>query len=91
MQLDVRAAAVAGGLVWGILAMFVTGVVNLVSPGYGQGFLEVVASLYPGYTATPGFGQVVIGTLYGLLDGAVFGAVLAWMYNRAAAAHASRS
>ena len=49
--------------------------------GYGQGLLDVMASVYPGYAATPSFGQVIIGTLYGMLDGAVVGAVFAWLYN----------
>ena len=40
-----------------------------------------MASLYPGYTATASFGQVIIGALYGILDGAVAGAVFAWLYN----------
>ena len=40
-----------------------------------------MASVYPGYTATPSLGQVIIGTLYGMLDGAIVGAVFAWLYN----------
>ena len=47
----------------------------------GQAFLEVMASVYPGYTAAASFGEVIIATLYGLLDGAVGGAILAWLYN----------
>ena len=41
--------------------------------------------LYPGYDATASFGQVIVGTLYGLVDGAVGGAIVAWLYNRCAA------
>ena len=81
MKLDVRAVAVVLALAWGILGMFVTGLANLIWPGYGQVFLDVMASLYPGYTATASFGQVIIGALYGILDGAVAGAVFAWLYN----------
>ncbi len=40
-----------------------------------------MASLYPGYTATASFGQVLVGTLYGVVDGAAAGAVFAWLYN----------
>ena len=68
-------------LLWGVLAMFLTGLGNLIWPGYGQAFLDVMASLYPGYHATASFGQVIIGTFYGVLDGAVAGAVFAWLYN----------
>ena len=74
MRINVKAAALTAGLVWGVLAMFVTGVGNLLVPGYGQALLDVMASVYPGYAATPTVGQVIIGTLYGLLDGAVVGA-----------------
>ena len=81
MKLDVKTVAVVLALAWGILGMFATGLANLIWPGYGQAFLDVMASLYPGYTATASFGQVIIGALYGILDGAVAGAVFAWLYN----------
>jgi hypothetical protein len=81
MKLNVKAAALALGLVWGVLAMLLTGLINLIWPTYGQGFLDLMASLYPGYKATASVGQVMVGTLYGLLDGAVCGAVFAWLYN----------
>ena len=81
MKFDIKATALTLALVWGVLGMFVTGLANLVSPGYGQAFLDMMASVYPGYTAEPDFGQLVIGALYGALDGAIVGAVLAWLYN----------
>ncbi len=84
MKLDVKAMALTIGLLWGA-AMFLTGTANLVSDGYGEDFLDLMASVYPGYDATASFGQVMIGTLYGLLDGTVGGAVVAWLYNRLAA------
>jgi hypothetical protein len=43
-------------------------------PNYGQKFLEVIATVYPGYKVT--------GAAYGLADGAAVGAVFAWPYNR---------
>ena len=81
MKLNITAAALTVSVVWGLLGMFVTGVGNLLVPGYGQGLLDVMASVYPGYTAAPSIGQVIIGTLYGLLDGAIVGTVFAWLYN----------
>ncbi len=81
MKLNVTAAAITLALVWGVLAMFLTGVANLVSPPYGQEFLQAMASVYPGYKATASFGQVIVGTLYGTLDALVTGAILAWVYN----------
>ena len=83
MKLDVKAMAFTIGLVWGA-AMFLTGVAYVISEGYGEAFLDVMASVYPGYDATSNFGDVIVGTLYGLVDGAVGGAVVAWLYNRLA-------
>ena len=80
MKLDIKAMSITIGLIWGV-AMFLVGVANLIWPAYGRAFLEMVASIYPGYTATASFGQVIFGTLYGLLDGAIGGAVFAWLYN----------
>ena len=80
MKLDIKAMSITIGLIWGV-AMFLVGVANLIWPAYGSAFLEMVASIYPGYTATASFGQVIFGTLYGLLDGAIGGAVFAWLYN----------
>jgi len=80
MKLDVKGMAITLGLVWGV-AVLVVGIANLIWPNYGQGFLELVASIYPGYTAGASVGQLIVGTLYGLVDGAVGGAVIAWLYN----------
>ena len=81
MKLNVRALAFVAALVWGI-AMLLTGLANLIFPSYGWDFLQVMASVYPGYNATRSFGQVIVGTLYGFVDGAVCGAVFGWLYNR---------
>jgi hypothetical protein len=80
MKFDIRALALAIGVFWGG-AILIMGVANLIWPGYGQAFLQLLASMYPGYSGAATFGQVVIGTLYGLVDGAIGGAVFAWLYN----------
>ena len=46
---------------------------NLIWEGYGMAFLEFAASIYPGYDVEGDIGQVIVGTLYGLLDGAIAG------------------
>ncbi len=48
---------------------------------YGQAFLDVMASIYPGFHAAGTFGDAIVGTLYGVVDGAIGGAVFAWLYN----------
>jgi len=63
------------------IAVLIVGLVNLNSPGYGQAFLDVISSVYPGYDAVPEFNSVLIGTGYALLDGAIGGLLLALLYN----------
>lgn len=80
MQLSIRALAAAGAILWGGMFLLL-GLANLIAPSYGGAFLELGASIYPGYGGPTGFGSVIIVTLYALLDGAIAGAVLAWLYN----------
>ena len=80
MKINVMGVSLTLAMFVAIL-MFVVGLVRLVSPDYGQAFVEVMASLYPGYTGPATFGQVIIGALYGALDGAIGGAVFGWLYN----------
>jgi hypothetical protein len=80
MRLSVIALASTAGVFWGG-AILMGALANLIWPSYGGAFLELTASLYPGYQPGSGFGSVVMGTLYGLIDGAVSGDVFAWLYN----------
>ena len=80
MKLNVTALAMATGVLWAA-AMLLVAVANIAWPTYGQEFLQAVASVYPGYKATPSFGQAIIGALYGLVDAAAAGAIFAWLYN----------
>ena len=80
MKFNIGALALAVGLFWGASILLV-GVANLIWPGYGSAYLQLIASIYPGYKASAAFGQVIIGTLYGLVDGAIGGAIFAWLYN----------
>ena len=80
MRLSVIALASTAGVFWGG-AILMVALANLIWPSYGRAFLELTASLYPGYQPGSGWGSVVTGTLYGLVDGAVSGAVFAWLYN----------
>jgi len=84
MKLEIRAAALTAGLLWGGLGLFGVGFLHMIWPGYGEAFLQFAASLYPGYNAGPGIGQLLLGTVYGFVDGAIIGAILAWLYNRLA-------
>lgn len=80
MSLNIRALAITGAILWGG-AYLLVGLANLIFPSYGVGFLELGASVYPGYHGPSGFGSVLVVTLYALVDGAVCGALAAWLYN----------
>ncbi len=80
MKLSVKAAALAGAVLTGGMVLCL-GILNLIFPPYADEFLRVVASIYPGFHDPGGFGNVIVGTLYGLLDGGVGGIVIAWLYN----------
>lgn len=84
MRLNIAAMSMTIGLLWGVCLLFV-GAANLVWPGYGLAFLQLCASIYPGYAPGTGIGSVLTGTIYAVVDGSVGGACLAWLYNRFAA------
>ena len=80
MKLNLKALVLTAGVVWAG-SVLIVGVTNLIWPGYGATFLQLVASIYPGYDATRSVGAVIVGTLYALVDGAIFGLVVGWLYN----------
>jgi len=84
MKLSIRALTITCAILWGGSVLCVA-VANLLWPPYGAGFLEVLASVYPGYSADSTFGGLLNVTLYALVDGAVGGLILGWLYNLLAA------
>jgi hypothetical protein len=80
MKLSVKSLTITSAVLWGGACLMVA-VLNIVSPGYGNAFLDVISSIYPGYQVTGTLGSVIVGTLYALLDGAVGGALFGWIYN----------
>lgn len=80
MKLSIKGLAITAAVLWGI-ALLIVGVANLYSPTYGIAFLEVVGSIYPGYEPGTGFSSVIIGSLYGVVDAGIGGAIFAWLYN----------
>ena len=80
MKVSIKALGLTIALLWGGI-VFLVGLGNLASTGYGSAFLEVVASIYPGYHATSSIGSVLVGTLYALADGFIGGLIAGWLYN----------
>ena len=81
MRFSPKALAITVAILWGGGAMFLTGLGNLLAPPYGEHFLLTMSSVYPGYHATRDVVDILAGTGYGMLDGAVCGFLFAWIYN----------
>ena len=80
MKLNLKALTIAFAIL-SAGAVFIVGVANLIWPGYGKAFLQMLASIYPGYKASGLFGDMIAGSLYALVDGAIAGLILGWLYN----------
>ena len=70
MKLNVKAFTVTSTVFFRALSFLMVGITNLVWSGYGSTFLQVVASIYPGYHAETCVRDIAVGTLYALVDGA---------------------
>ena len=81
MKLNVKALALASGLLWGGTVCFAT--LWLIALGYDGAVIRQLDHFYLGYT----FSVVgaFVGLVYGFVDGAIGGALLAWLYNKFAA------
>ncbi len=76
MELNVKALAAGLGVSWSILVLL-TGWASIF--GWGTGFVEMMSSLYIGFAPT--FSGGVIGAIWGFIDGAIGGAIIAVVYN----------
>jgi hypothetical protein len=79
-RLSVKVMAIVPALLWGGCMLFV-GLINMGASSYGGDFLRMMSSVYPGFHDTRTAGEVIVGTVYGLVDGAIAGILFAWLYN----------
>jgi hypothetical protein len=84
MRLSLKALAITSGIIWGGCILSV-GLVNLAAPGYGTAFLQMASSIYPGFHNSRSFVDVIVGTLYGVVDAGFGGFIFGWIYNLIAA------
>jgi hypothetical protein len=80
MKLSLRAFSITAGILWGV-AVLLVGLANHAWPPYGLAFLELTASIYPGYVVSEQIASVFIGAGYALVDGLVGGFIFAGLYN----------
>ena len=65
----------------GALCMLLVGLINLGIPSYGAEFLRMMGSVYPGFHDSRTFGDVIVGTIYGFVDGAILGFIFSSLYR----------
>lgn len=80
MKLDIRAFALACGLLWGLALFLVTWWILAFDGAITEP--TFLGRIYRGYSITP-LGSV-IGLVWGFADGLIGGAIFAWLYNRLA-------
>ena len=78
MKLNIKAMAIAFGLVWGISLLVITWWIILLEGSSST--TTFIGKFYLGYSLTP-VGSI-IGFVWGLVDGAIGGVMFAWLYNR---------
>ena len=81
MKLNIKALAIASGLIWGVGVFLMPWWIMLFEGATGQPTL--IGQVYRGFNISP-LGSV-IGLVWALIDGTVCGAVFAWLYNLLAA------
>ncbi len=75
-KLNVKALAIGLGVSWGSAMLFL-GWASMF--GWGIKFVEIIASVYIGFA--PSFIGGIIGAIWGFFDGAIGGAIIAFVYN----------
>ena len=78
MQLNVKALSLTFGLVWGVGLFLGTWWIMAFEGPTGKP--TIIGMVYRGYAISP-LGSV-IGLIWGLVDGMIGGALIAWVYNR---------
>lgn len=80
MRVSLKAIALSSAILWGSAMLFV-GLIHIADPSYGADFLRIMSSVYPGADTAPRLGPVLLGTLYGFLDGGIAGLIFGLLYR----------
>jgi hypothetical protein len=63
---------------WGLVMLLTT--FFAVNAGYGIDWLNMMGSMYPGYTISKT--GCLVGLFYGFVDGFIFMYLFGWIYNK---------
>jgi hypothetical protein len=82
MRLNTKAFALSCGILWGLAVLLAT--VWIIVFGFDGTVMVNLDHFYFGYNIS--YLGAVIGGIWGFVDGAIGGAVFAWLYNKLAGA-----
>jgi len=80
MRISLKAITLSSALLWAFAMLFV-GLIHMAAHSYGGEFLRLMSSVYPGADTAPRIGRVLLGTLYGFVDGGVAGCLFGLLYD----------
>ena len=78
VMLNPQKLGLAAGIMWGF-SMFVLTIIAIYT-GYSSQFLNLMASIYLGYSIS--WGGSFVGLVYGFIDGFVGLFIFGWLYNK---------
>lgn len=81
-KLSIKGLGLALGVVWSVYIIFLGLLAGYMD--WGVPFVEIMGSLYIGYKPTL-LGSL-IGGAWAVVDGAIAGVIIAWVYNKLASA-----
>jgi len=90
MRVSIKAISLTCALLWGG-CMLLVGLINLADASYGSQFLHMMSSVYPGADTARTLGPVVLGTVYGFVDGAIGGCLFGWIYKLLTTEHRTQA
>ena len=88
MRLSLKAITLSSAILWGFM-MLLVGLIHMAAPSYGGDFLRMMSSVYPGADTAPNIGRVLLGTIYGFVDGAIFGCLFGFLYRALSHGHST--
>ncbi len=80
MRISLKAITLSSAILWAFAMLFV-GLIHMATHSYGGEFLRLMSSVYPGADTMPSLGQVLLGTVYGFVDGAIAGCIFGLLYD----------
>jgi hypothetical protein len=80
MRVSLKAITLSSAILWGF-AMLLVGLIHMATHTYGGEFLQIMSSVYPGADTAPTIARVLLGTVYGFVDGAIAGFLFGLLYD----------